>query len=269
MPELPEVETTRRGVRCHLRGALLERIRIRCDALRWPVPDSVGRIRRQHLVDVERRAKFLILRLEHSPLVVHLGMSGSLRICSPDDALRTHDHVCFDFGARQLRLHDPRRFGCLLPLDHPRAQSLLGNSGPDALERGFSPDYLKSRLRGSARPIKNALMDQRLVAGIGNIYAAEALFLAGIRPSARSGSISKARLGQLVKHCKAVLRRAIRRGGTTLRDFVNPDGSAGYFAQTLWVYGRMGEPCRVCRTPLKNAVLGSRQTVYCPSCQKR
>jgi formamidopyrimidine-DNA glycosylase len=269
MPELPEVETTRRGIAPHLVGEVATGAIIRQRCLRWPVPDLTRLLTGQRLEALERRAKYLLFRFANGTLIVHLGMSGSLRVLDAGRVPRAHDHVDLLFADRCLRLHDPRRFGAVLwtsgdPLAHPRLRDL----GPEPLSDEFDGAYLHQAARGRRVAIKNLLMDGRVVVGVGNIYASESLFHAGIHPARASERVSRARLEHLSDEVKTVLDRAIERGGTTLRDFVNESGEPGYFAQELFVYGRAGEPCRHCTTRIKTRRIGQRSSAYCPSCQR-
>lgn len=268
MPELPEVETTRRGIAPHLTGAQIHRVAIRNPNLRWPVPALDRLLPGQTVRSVERRAKYLLLRFDAGSLLIHLGMSGSLRIVAADTAPRPHDHVDLYFAERCLRLHDPRRFGAVLwsagdPLQHPRLRDL----GPEPLSDAFNGQTLFSAARGRRIAIKNLIMDGRIVVGVGNIYATEALFRAGIHPGRASQRIALQRLERLAQAIKQVLGYAIERGGTTLRDFLGASGNPGYFAQELLVYGRSGEPCKVCGTIVKTRQIGQRASAYCPHCQ--
>jgi formamidopyrimidine-DNA glycosylase len=271
MPELPEVETTRRGIEPHLRGRTIGAVTVRQPRLRWPVPaDLAALLPGRRIERVARRAKYLLVPFADGALVLHLGMSGSLRLIAADEPAGVHDHVdiALDSG-RALRLTDPRRFGAVLwltgdPFDHP----LLAALGPEPLEAGFDGDYLFERSRGRSAPVKSFLMDGHVVVGVGNIYANEALFAAGIRPDRAAGRISRERYGRLAAEVKRILAHAIERGGTTLRDFVGGDGKPGYFQQELFAYGRGGEPCKVCRAPLVETRLGQRSTVHCRRCQR-
>ncbi len=271
MPELPEVETTRRGIRSALHGRTVTGLVLRERRLRWTVDARLGTtLAGRRVVGVRRRAKYLLIDLENGTLIAHLGMSGSLRVLPADAPLLAHDHydLLLDSG-RCLRFNDPRRFGCLVwtegdPGEHP----LLANLGPEPLERSFDADYLASRARGRRVAIKQFLMDQGVVVGVGNIYASEALFRAGISPRRAAGRVSRERLARLVEAIRAVLGEAIREGGTTLRDYVNADGTPGYFRQRLFVYERAGEPCRRCGTPIRQIVQGQRSTYHCPACQR-
>ncbi|MDH5526209.1 MAG: bifunctional DNA-formamidopyrimidine glycosylase/DNA-(apurinic or apyrimidinic site) lyase [Nitrospirota bacterium] len=268
MPELPEVETTRRGIEPHVAGARILRVAVREARLRWPVPPEVNRAAGQLVRRVARRAKYLLLELESGCLIVHLGMSGSLRLVAADAPPGKHDHVDLVLeGGSSLRLTDPRRFGCLLWSDdghHP----LLEKLGPEPLEADFSAGYLHARSRGRRVAVKHFLMDGQVVVGVGNIYANEALFLAGIAPTRPAGRVSLARYTALAEAVRTVLARAIEAGGTTLRDFVGGDGKPGYFAQELRVYGRTGQPCPRCGTAVRGGQLGQRSAFWCPQCQR-
>src|SRR5690606_6498948 len=223
----------------------------------------------QRIADVRRRAKYLLLDTAAGSALLHLGMSGSLRLLPGQAPAGPHDHVdlALDSG-RVLRFTDPRRFGCLLWQAPGETHPLLADLGPEPLEPGFDGDYLFALARGRRAPVKAFLMDQRTVVGVGNIYAAEALFLAGIHPARAAGRIARGRYAALAEAVKQVLAHAIDRGGTTLRDFLAPDGAPGYFEQQLLVYGREGQPCRSCGTRLRGSRLGQRATVYCPRCQR-
>lgn len=274
MPELPEVETTRRGIAPHILKQQISEVVVRQPSLRWPVPDNINTLLSGQTVSrIERRAKYLLIHFNNNDdqaLLVHLGMSGSLRIVQQNDVLLKHDHVDIVFNSGLvLRYSDPRRFGCILWLDStPLAHKLLQHLGPEPLSEAFSADYLWQRSRGKNIAVKQFVMDQKVVTGIGNIYATEALFTAGVHPNRAAGKVSKARYALFVEEAKRILERSIRQGGTTLRDFVGGDGKPGYFAQQLLVYGRKGEPCPTCDTPLKEIRLSNRSSVFCPQCQK-
>lgn len=271
MPELPEVETTRRGLSPHLVGHTLNDVVVRQRQLRWPVPRAVGQVVGHPLEALERRAKWLIFRTPPGALLMHLGMSGSMRVfLNTAPAPGRHDHIDLVFDHRRLmRFNDPRRFGALLwapgdPLAHP----LLARLGPEPLADDFDGDWLWRQSRGRRAAVKAFIMDSGVVVGVGNIYAAEALFAAGIHPRRAAGRISRARYERLAGAIREVLTSAIKAGGTTLRDFSVADGSPGYFAQELAVYGRRGEPCPQCGRALRHEVIGQRGTVYCPRCQR-
>jgi formamidopyrimidine-DNA glycosylase len=276
MPELPEVETTRRGVEPLTTGRRLISVNVRDPRLRWPVdlPDSLPG---QRLLRIARRAKYLLFVFEEGVLILHLGMSGSLRVLPEDTPYLKHDHLALVFeDGRSLRLHDPRRFGSVHwqpvqpgedPLKEAGRHRLLSALGLEPLDPAFDGPYLKERARGRKLAVKNFIMDGRVVVGVGNIYANEALFLAGIRPTVQAGRVSRAGFEVLSRRIREVLGAAIQMGGTTLRDFVNQDGNPGYFRQVLNVYDRAGQPCTVCGRPLKGIRLGGRATVYCSKCQ--
>lgn len=270
MPELPEVETTRRGIAPHLVGQRVLSARLRRPDLRWPIPDEIRRkLPGQRIEQVERRAKYLLLHTQAGSALLHLGMSGSLRILTPDVSPNRHDHydLAMDSG-RILRFTDPRRFGCLLWQPPGTMHPLLARLGPEPLSEPFDGEYLWYQARGRHAPIKAFLMDQRIVVGVGNIYAAEALFAAGIHPMRAAGKVSRERMASLAAAVKRILGDAIERGGTTLRDFLAPDGAPGYFEQELAVYGRAGEPCRACGNPVRVIQLGQRSSFYCQHCQR-
>ncbi len=269
MPELPEVETTRRGIAPLIEGQVIERVSVRDRRLRWPVPQGLeARIAGQQVHVVKRRAKYLLLQLDDCELIVHLGMSGSLRFLTEPAPPGIHDHVDWVFATGTLRLNDPRRFGCVLLTNKADTHRLIAGLGPEPLETEFSPEYLAAACRGRKVAIKQLLMNARVVVGVGNIYANEALFRAGIHPRRAAGRISYPRLAQLVSAVRAVLRESIAHGGTTLRDFVGGDGRPGYFRIELKVYERGGEPCERCGTAIRRIVQGQRATYYCPACQR-
>lgn len=271
MPELPEVETTRRGLSPHLVGRRIHGVILRRPDLRWPIPAEIEqKLPHSRILDVRRRAKYLLLDTDGGgSAVMHLGMSGSLRVLPGDTPVRTHDHVDISLdNGRVLRFNDPRRFGCLLWQPSGDEHPLLRELGPEPLSTSFDGDYLFELSRGRRAPVKVFLMDQAVVVGVGNIYAAESLFKAGIHPLREAGKVSRARYQALATAAKEILAHAIERGGTTLRDFISPDGAPGYFEQELLVYGRDEEPCRQCGRPLRHAMIGQRATVWCPRCQR-
>jgi len=269
MPELPEVETTRRGIAPYLVGHRVESLKIRQPRLRWPIPLALRRgLPGQRVDAVERRAKYLLVHTKAGSALLHLGMSGSLRVLPGQTPFGAHDHVDWHLDSgRILRFTDPRRFGSQLWQRPGTIHPLLAALGPEPLDASFDGAHLWKMSRGRAAAVKTFLMDQKTVVGVGNIYAAEALFAAGIRPQRAAGSVSAARYERLAGEVKRILAHAITRGGTTLRDFLQPDGEPGYFEQELFVYGREGEPCRVCATPIRAMRLGQRSTFYCPRCQ--
>jgi formamidopyrimidine-DNA glycosylase len=270
VPELPEVETTRRGIAPHVEGRRIVAATLRRPDLRWPIPAAIrAELPGQRIASVQRRAKYLLLEAESGSAILHLGMSGMLRVLPAATPVQAHDHVdlALDSG-RVLRLTDPRRFGALLWQPRGEIHELLRALGPEPLSDGFDGAYLFARSRGRSAPVKHFLMDQRIVVGVGNIYAAEALFRAGLHPARAAGRVAAARYNALALAVKEILAHAIRRGGTTLRDFLNPDGEPGYFEQELFVYGRAGEGCKVCGATLRAADWGQRATAYCPRCQR-
>lgn len=271
MPELPEVETTRRGVAPHVSGATISDVVVRDHRLRWPVAEDLPqRLRGRQVSAVDRRAKYLLFRLDGDTLLLHLGMSGSLRLVPARTPPEPHAHLDLVFSHGQvLRFTDPRRFGSvhLAPGDggsHP----LLARLGPEPLGDGFTGEWLYQRSRGRRQAVKAFIMDAATVVGVGNIYAAEALFRAGIHPARAAGRVSRRRYGELAAAVRAVLAEAIDAGGTTLRDFVGSGGRPGYFRQSLSVYGRAGQPCRACGAPLRLIQVGQRSTCYCSGCQR-
>jgi formamidopyrimidine-DNA glycosylase len=300
MPELPEVETTRRGIAPHVAGKRIERVTVYDSRLRWPVPEDIAaKIEGRAIDAIERRSKYLLFRLgairgdeppraanrtpsgdseqgtiasagAHDTLVFHFGMTGSLRFHRNPPARKPHDHVdiVLDDGTL-LRYHDPRRFGAMLfvegtAADHP----LLAHLGPEPFDAAFDARYLRDALRTRTAAIKLALMDNSVVVGVGNIYASEALFRAGIRPATSARKVSLPRISRLVDAVRAVLSSAIESGGSTLRDYVDAGGRPGRAQHGHFVYGRQGAPCRVCRTPIKMRRLGARASYYCPTCQR-
>jgi formamidopyrimidine-DNA glycosylase len=269
VPELPEVETTRRGLAPHLVGRTVIALDIRQPRLRWPIPDSLRTsLPGQRIEEVERRAKYLLIHTAVGSALLHLGMSGSLRVLPAATPIGTHDHVDWRLDSgRVLRFTDPRRFGSQLWQPRGEIHPLLAGLGPEPLSGDFDGDHLWARSRSRVAAVKVLLMDQAIVVGVGNIYAAEALFAAGIHPKRAAGSVSRGRYACLANEVKRILAYAITRGGTTLRNFISPDGARGYFEQELFVYGRAGEPCKVCGTPIRAIALGQRSTFYCPRCQ--
>jgi formamidopyrimidine-DNA glycosylase len=275
LPELPEVETTRRGIAPYLIGRRVTGVILRRPDLRWPIPPEISELLPGQRIDaVERRAKYLLLRTGIGSALLHLGMSGVLRVLPPDAPVGKHDHVDIALertlaqAPRILRFTDPRRFGCLLWQPLGETHELLAKLGPEPLTDAFDGDLLWHLSRGRTAAVKLFLMDSAVVVGVGNIYASEALFYAGIDPRRAASSVSRARYARLAGEVKRLLAWAIERGGTTLRDFLNPDGAPGYFFRELMVYGRAGEPCRACGTPIRQVVLGQRSTFWCPHCQR-
>ena len=270
MPELPEVETTRRGVAAHVERQKVTAVRVYDRRLRWPVPRDLPRRLVGRVVDrVDRRSKYLLFRLGGDTLIVHLGMTGSLRVFSRLPPRRPHDHVDLEFGnGAALRYHDPRRFGAMLWWPESNdLHPLLAGLGPEPFAPGFDASYLYAATRRRSTAIKLALMDNRIVVGAGNIYANEALFRAGIRPTRAANRISRPRLGRLVDAVRATFEAAIASGGSTLRDYVDSRGAPGSFQLDYDVYGREGLPCRVCGRAIRALRQGGRATYYCPGCQ--
>jgi formamidopyrimidine-DNA glycosylase len=270
MPELPEVETTRRGLLPHVVGRSIQDVVVRNPNLRWPVPrDLRRRLRGERVRDVRRRGKYLLFDLPRGHLLVHLGMSGRLTVVPARSAPRKHDHVdlVLDDG-RALRYHDARRFGAVLWLDSPAEDhALLSGLGLEPLEASFSGDALRARAKGRRVSIKQFLMNSAIVTGVGNIYASEALFHAGIHPSRSAGGISRPRWERLAKSIRSTLESAIDSGGSTLRDFVTIDGRPGEFQHRHAVYGRAGKACPTCKGKIRSLRQGQRSTFYCPRCQ--
>ena len=270
MPELPEVETTRRGISPALLGQRVLALVVRDRRLRWPIPASLARRVRGAVVRrIERRAKYILLHFDGGTAILHLGMSGSLRVLKVGTPALAHDHwdLVIDNGLL-LRFHDPRRFGSLLwTAADPQRHRLLKNLAPEPLGDAFDAEYLFRATRRRQVAIKLLIMNSQRVVGVGNIYASEALFRAHVRPTRAAGRLSRAQAAALVQAIKDVLAEAIATGGTTLRDYVNADGIPGYFKQQLYVYERGREPCRVCQTPIRQIVQGQRSTYYCATCQ--
>ena len=270
MPELPEVESTRRGIERGAGGQRIQELRVHDHRLRWPIDTHMSaQVAGQRIVAVERRAKYLLLRIERGTLILHLGMSGSLRILPGRSPRLKHDQ--FDLlleSGDTLRFNDPRRFGSLhYTSEDPAQHKLLRSLAPEPLEPGFDADYLHRITRKRRAAIKQVLMNGRLVTGVGNIYASEALFRARISPRRGARRLSRADCARLVRSVRAALNAAIRAGGTTLRDYVGTDGNPGYFRQRLYIYERAGRPCRVCGSEVRRITQGQRSTYYCPSCQ--
>ncbi len=270
MPELPEVETTCRGIAPHIEGRRVLDVRVRERRLRWPVTRGIkGALQGQCVDQAYRRAKYILLRSDGGHVIIHLGMSGSLRVLQHNTPIQTHDHVDIVFEDNVLlRFNDPRRFGCVLWTTQPPEQhKLLASLGPEPLSAAFSGELLFRLSRKRKAAVKNFIMDGAVVVGVGNIYASEALFDAGIHPNRAAGRISRARYERLAECIRAVLSRAIESGGSTLRDFLRADGSPGYFQQELHVYGREGEPCMRCKRAIAQSVIGQRSSFFCTRCQ--
>lgn len=270
MPELPEVETTMRGIAPHMQNQQIDHIVIRDRRLRWPIPADISLAEKQTVTGLRRRGKYLLIDLQQGGLIIHLGMSGSLRVLNEPRTADKHDHFDIELGNGVcIRYNDPRRFGAFLwAQDNADQHPLLAQLGPEPLSDGFTADYLYQQSRGRKVAIKNFVMNGQVVVGVGNIYASEALFMAGIHPSRSAGRVSLIRYQGLVEAIRDVLGRAIERGGTTLRDFVNSDGAPGYFAQELLVYDRANSDCFQCGNPIQQKVIGQRSSYYCRVCQR-
>lgn len=274
MPELPEVETTRRGITPKAQGQVIESIHIRQPKLRWPVSSFLqeNRVTGLEILHILRRGKYLVLQTGKGDILIHLGMSGNLRILPQETPAQKHDHIdlILDNG-HLLRYHDPRRFGAWLWADSTEGgytqHPLITKLGPEPLSKAFNADYLQQQLHRRKSPIKTLIMNSQIVVGVGNIYANEALFLSGIHPQTQPSLLTPQQYKTLVHHIKQVLTAAIEQGGTTLKDFLTPDGKPGYFEQQLHVYGRAGKPCSQCQTPIEKLQLNQRAAYFCPNCQ--
>ncbi len=269
MPELPEVETTRQGIEPYISGHKVLSVVTRVKKLRWPIPRQLNKqLSSQVFTHVTRRAKYLLLHTNTGTLIIHLGMSGSLRISQHSTAAEKHDHFDLVFNNHILRLRDPRRFGAILwTQKDPLSHKLLVNLGPEPLDETFNPEYLYNASRNRRISIKEFIMNSQIVVGVGNIYATEALFISKIHPGREASKISLSRYILLTQAIKQILTEAIQRGGTTLRDFTQGDGQPGYFQQQLKVYGRGKQPCIVCTRLLRSIRQGQRTTTYCTQCQ--
>lgn len=270
MPELPEVEVCRLGISPHIIDSEVTDVIVRNARLRWPIPETVQQLTKQKVLAVDRRAKYLLIRFSTGTLLLHLGMSGTVRVIEKSTPVAKHDHFDLVFNnGKVLRLNDPRRFGAVLWLEqHNDEQGLLSKLGPEPLSEAFCHGYLFAKAKNKKLPIKTFLMNNHIVVGVGNIYANEALFQAGILPIAITGDISAKRFDKLTDIIKKVLSAAIEQGGTTLKDFTQADGRPGYFAQSLFVYGRAGQECLVCKDTLEEVRQSNRSSVYCPTCQQ-
>lgn len=270
MPELPEVETTRRGL-LPLVNQTVSQVVIRNPSLRWPIPAHlIDTLKHQTLLELSRRAKYILAKFESGTVLLHLGMSGRICLLEKDEPPAKHDHFDLHFtDGHVLRLRDPRRFGAVLWAGkEPYKHVLLEVLGPEPLDPVFNGVWLHQQLRNKTAPIKNVIMDSHLVVGVGNIYASESLFRSGIHPQTPANKVSKARCERLVNEIKATLNDALQAGGSSLRDFFGADGNPGYFQQSYFVYGRADEPCKICGTPIKNIRLGQRSTFFCHQCQR-
>ncbi len=270
MPELPEVETTRRGIKPYIQDQIVTQVIVRQARMRWPIPLSLHDMEGQKILSVKRRGKYLLLETSQGTAILHLGMSGSLRVVDAGSAHEKHDHVDIAFANNKaIRLRDPRRFGAVLwTVDDPLQHKLIRSLGPEPLSDNFDADYLYTQSRGRTVSIKQFIMNGHVVVGVGNIYACESLFKAGISPKKAAGKVSKKRYKKFVAMIKDVLAHAIEQGGTTLKDFVQAEGKPGYFQQQLNVYGRTDEACSVCGSPIKKITQGQRSTFYCAKCQR-
>lgn len=270
MPELPEVETTRKGIQPNVEGQTIQKIIIRNGKLRWPVDTSlIEKLPGLVILSVKRRAKYLLLETEQGHLIIHLGMSGNLRVLPQQEPAVKHDHIdlILDNGFL-LRYHDPRRFGSWLWTESPlQEHALLKSLGPEPLTDSFNAEYLYQALQGRKTAIKTFIMNNHIVVGVGNIYANESLFLSGIHPTKPAQNLTQEEATRLTRHIKAVLNSAIEQGGTTLKDFLTPDGKPGYFEQKLHVYGREGLPCLQCQKAVEKVVLNQRAAYFCSNCQ--
>lgn len=271
MPELPEVETTRLGITPHITGQVIKKVIIRNKKLRWPITATLKKdLQNCKFQKIDRRGKYLLCYTNHGCMMVHLGMSGSLHLVGSDTEPRKHDHLDIIFASGKiLRFRDPRRFGSIIwtkkdPLQH----KLIKHLGPEPLSEDFNGTLMYRRSRKRTQAIKNFIMDSHHVVGVGNIYASESLFLAGINPKRKAGNVSLERYERLTHAIKKILKQSIKQGGTTLRDFVNGDGKPGYFQQQLNVYGRTDQPCKKCGTTIKEIKLGQRSSFYCSTCQR-
>ncbi|GAC15459.1 bifunctional DNA-formamidopyrimidine glycosylase/DNA-(apurinic or apyrimidinic site) lyase [Aliiglaciecola lipolytica] len=270
MPELPEVEVSRLGISPHMIGETIKEVVVRNKQLRWPIPEEVHLVHGLRINSIRRRAKYLLIDTDAGSIILHLGMSGRLRVVPTSTALQKHDHVDIQLDNGQcLRFNDARRFGACLWLNKSEdSHTLFRSLGPEPLTEDFDAQRLIDLSRGKQVPVKSFIMDNKVVVGVGNIYANESLFLAGIDPRRPAGKVSKKRYIALTPIIKDVLAKAIEQGGTTLKDFAQADGNPGYFAQELRVYGRAKLPCVNCETPIKSVVIGQRNTFFCPQCQR-
>jgi len=270
MPELPEVETTRRGLLPGLKNKTLKQVMVRDARLRWPVPKDINaQLAGRKLLDIARRGKYLIFDFGGVFQLVHLGMSGSLRFVDQKEPATIHDHVDWVFAGKIiLRLRDPRRFGAVLLTNDPASHPLLSHLGPEPLEAEFTGSVLFATTRGRKIAIKNLIMDSHVVVGVGNIYASESLFRAGIRPGRAASRLTRQDCDRLANAIKTTLQNAVNAGGSSLRDYVSTDGELGYFQLHTRVYERAGLPCKVCGSPIHKQVIGQRSSFYCPKCQK-
>ncbi|TDQ56310.1 DNA-(apurinic or apyrimidinic site) lyase [Mesocricetibacter intestinalis] len=270
MPELPEVETALKGISPYLKGFVIEKIHVRQPKLRWPVSPELLTLQKVKILALSRRAKYLLLHTEKGCIVGHLGMSGSVRIVPHNSPIDKHDHLDIVMNnGKLLRYNDPRRFGAWLWTDDPQQFPLFLKLGPEPLSEEFNPEYLFQKSRRKSCALKTFLMDNSVVVGVGNIYANETLFLCGLHPARSAGKLTRAQCVLLTENIKLVLSAAIKQGGTTLKDFLQPDGRPGYFAQQLLIYGHKGSPCPHCGSAIEAMIIGQRNSFYCPRCQKK
>jgi len=269
LPELPEVETTRRGIEPFLVHQVLESVEIRNGALRWPVSKEVHELSDKKVQAVYRRGKYIVIQFNKGSILIHLGMSGSLRVVDETVSVEKHDHVDFHLGTGKIiRFNDPRRFGSVLWSDEWQSHKLIGSLGLEPFDDEFTGEYLYQRAKNKSISIKQFIMNSKIVVGVGNIYANESLFLAGIDPRRAAKQVSRKRMVLFVERIKEVLTKAIKQGCTTLKDFVGSDGKPGYFQQQLFVYGKAGEACQVCGETLKEVRQNNRSTIFCSQCQR-
>ncbi|PHJ42168.1 bifunctional DNA-formamidopyrimidine glycosylase/DNA-(apurinic or apyrimidinic site) lyase [Vibrio sp. PID17_43] len=268
MPELPEVEVSRMGISPHLVGQTIKAFVFRTPKLRWEIPQELKQLEGQVIRHIRRRAKYLLIETEQGTAIVHLGMSGSLRVLDADFPAAKHDHVDLKLmNGKILRYNDPRRFGAWLWCAPNESHAVLAHMGPEPLTEEFNADYVAEKAKGKRVAVKQFIMDNKIVVGVGNIYANESLFKSRIHPTRPAGKLSIKEWQLLVENIKATLEIAIQQGGTTLKDFSQADGKPGYFAQELQVYGKAGEPCPECGTIIEALKIGQRNTFLCPLCQ--
>ena len=267
MPELPEVETTTTMLKKLILGKRIGKINIFKDTLRWPIPD-LSVLNTKIILDIYRRGKYIVLVFDNTSLLIHLGMTGSIWNIKNNESYKKHDHVEFIIEDNILRYNDPRRFGCILLAEKdPSSHKLITNLGVEPLTEEFDTDYLYNKTLKSVRSIKNLIMDSHVVVGVGNIYAAESLFMSNINPLEKSNKVPKEKIKYLVNHIKDILSKSIKVGGTTLKDYYNVEGTPGYFKQQLKVYGRKNQNCHVCKAVIEQVVIGQRSSAFCPKCQ--
>jgi formamidopyrimidine-DNA glycosylase len=269
MPELPEVEVSRMGISPHLVGQTIKAFVFRTPKLRWEIPQELKQLEGQVIRHIRRRAKYLLIETEQGTAIVHLGMSGSLRVLDADFPAAKHDHVDLKLmNGKILRYNDPRRFGAWLWCAPNESHVVLAHMGPEPLTEEFNADYVAEKAKGKRVAVKQFIMDNKIVVGVGNIYANESLFKSRIHPTRPAGKLTRKEWQLLVENIKATLEIAIQQGGTTLKDFAQADGKPGYFAQELLVYGKAGEPCPECGETLQEQKIGQRNTFFCGECQR-